>query len=160
MKNLLYLFAILLFVSCNENIAFEDKASDFPNYRWAKDVLLSYKPEIDDTDSKYKMYLDFRHVHGFQPGKFKIELSITAPSGEVSTKKYKIKVMNRKGEYESDCAGDYCDLRVELEKRMKFKEAGEYQIKIGQLSDYDPLPNVMTVGLVIEKIVKEKKDKD
>ena len=157
-KFLVAIFAIISFSACNENVTFDDSSSDFPNYRWEKANKLEFNPEITELDAKYNIYIDFRHVYGFQPNKVKIKIEKTNPSGKVSSDKKNLKVKNIKGEYKSECAGDYCDLRVQIGKNHRFKEAGTYQFVIEQLAEGEYLPNVMTVGLVIEKIVKEEKE--
>lgn len=144
--------------SCNENEVFENHSGEFPNYRWEKSVYINFDPEIDDTDSKYQISIAFRHVHGFQLKKLKLAVKITSPSGKVQNKKYKLKVAKNETEYYSDCAGDYCDLVEVVEKKFKFKEKGKYKFEIGQITNVDPLPNVMKVGLIIDKVVKTKKE--
>ncbi len=158
MKTIKYLFviiAIISFASCNENIAYDDSSTDFPNYRWEKGKKLEFNPEITELDVKYNIYVDFRHVYGFQPRKMKINIETTNPSGETSNNKETLKIKGLNGEYKSECAGDYCDLRVPIKKNCKFKEAGKYKFVIEQLTKGEYLPNVMRVGLVVEKVVEE-----
>lgn len=156
---IIVIIAIAAF-GCDENKVFEEHSGEFPNYRWEKSVYINFDPEIDDTDSKYQILVAFRHVHGFQLKKLKLGVNITSPSGKVQNKKYKLKVAKNATEYYSDCAGDYCDLVEVVEKKFKFKEKGKYTFEIGQITNVDPLPNVMKVGLIINKVVKEKKENE
>ena len=54
----------------------------------------------------------------------------------------------------SDCAGDYCDLESLIEENFKFEEKGQYKFTIEHIMATDPIPNVMAIGLIIDK--KEK----
>jgi hypothetical protein len=51
----------------------------------------------------------------------------------------------------SDCSGDYCDLETLIEEGFKFKETGKYQFKILYDMEAKVIPNIMQVGLIIDK---------
>jgi len=155
LKSLVLIAIALVAFSCNENRIYEEHKSEFPNYRWKKNNVVEFKPEVFDLEQRYNIYVAFRHVYGFQLKKVNVDVEMISPSGKTKKKSYKLKVMKGKGEYYSECAGDYCDLETLVEDNFKFKEVGNYIFNITYDEKLDFIPNVMQVGLVIDKVVKE-----
>jgi gliding motility-associated lipoprotein GldH len=152
LKPILILSLVFIIFSCNENRVFKEYSGEFANYRWQKDNVVAFSPEINDTDQEYNIYFTFRHVYGFQLMDLKINVEMISPSGKTKKKNYKLKIFKNKSEYYSDCAGDYCDLDTLIEEEFKFKETGKYTFKISYDEKVDMIPNVMEVGLIIDKV--------
>ncbi|MBN2664819.1 MAG: hypothetical protein JXR68_14310 [Bacteroidales bacterium] len=150
------LFILLFFVtSCNENRVFEKHRKNFTDYRWQSSNICEFSPVIEDTTLDYQIYFAFRHIYGFQFKSISINIEMTTPSGKITSKDYVIDVFGTGNEYLSECAGDYCDLETLIEDNYKFEETGTYTFKIKHLMENDPIPNVMEVGLIIDKIPVE-----
>ena len=147
------IFAIFA-ASCNKNRVYEVHLDNFPSFRWDTTNIAEYSPEIADKESTYKLFVAFRHVAGFQMKTVKVNLEITSPAGEKTSKDYILSLFDNQNNSLSECAGDFCDLETLIEPNFKFTETGKYQFKIKQLTEINPLPNVMEVGLIIDKIEK------
>ena len=154
-KLFLLLSAMGILLACNSNRVYEKHKGGFEKNRWKKSDVVEFKPEITDLEEKYDISIALRHVYGFQLKKLKVNVEIITPSGKKKNKTYKLKVIKNKDEYYSDCAGDYCDLESVVDRNFKFKEKGEYTFRVSQDAKIDPLPNVMKVGLIIDKIEKK-----
>jgi len=150
---LVFCFALLC-ISCNSNRIFDLQTQELPDYHWENNKIISFTPKIADKEQSYKIIFTMRHVYGFQLKSLKIKVDIISPSEKISSKEYTIQFFNEKDEYISDCVGDYCDLTTTLEEKYKFAEIGDYEIQISQLSALEILPNVMNIGLIIEKNVQ------
>ncbi len=150
-KFLLAIVFAVLVIGCNENRIYETHKSGFTNYRWDKTNVVEFKPQISNVEENYMVYVAIRHVYGFQLKSVKVRVEIKSPSGKTSSKLYELKVFKNSNEYISDCAGDYCDLEVLVEKDFKFEEPGEYVFSISHEMDVDPVPNLMQIGLIIDK---------
>ncbi len=145
---------ILVFASCNDNRVYEEHTGDFPNRRWAKSKIVEFRPEIKDTAQRYKIYLALRHVYGFQHKTVDLIVDIISPSGEETSKKFILQVINNGGKYKAECIGDYCDLEVLFEDNYKFPETGKYKYSVKHAMPIDKILNVMEFGLIIDKIKK------
>ena len=88
---------LLLIFSCDENRIYEMHESAFPDYRWEKNNVIEFNPEVPDTEQEYKIYIALRHVYGFQLKKVKVSVEMIFPDGKTKTKSYKLKVMKWKG---------------------------------------------------------------
>jgi gliding motility-associated lipoprotein GldH len=146
---MLTLLAILL-VNCNKNRIFSEQ-KDIANHRWEKDQSIDFSPEIANDSISYNIYFALRHVYGFYPKEFKIKISLLCPSGNILKKSFTIPLFDKDRHPLSDCSGDYCDLETLIEKGFKFTEIGKYQFKISYDLEINSIPNIMQVGLMIDK---------
>jgi gliding motility-associated lipoprotein GldH len=149
---ILSLFAL----SCNKNRIFEEHNTNFPKFRWDKSNIVDFNPDIKDKNYDYKIFIAIRHIAGFQLKDINVKLEIISPSGEETTKDYTLPLFDKNNESLSDCAGDYCDLESMVENNFKFKETGKYKFRISHQMSINPIPNVMEVGLIIDKLVQTK----
>lgn len=156
MKKSLGIPAILMItflLSCNTGKIYEEHNTNFPKFRWDKSNVVEFNPEITDTASNYEITVALRHIFGFNLKSIKIDFEIISPSGEKSLNEYLLSFYNDQGDLLSACAGDFCDFEQLIEDNFKFKETGAYQINIYHRMDVNPIPNIMEVGLIIEKSV-------
>ena len=118
---------------------------------WKKGKKVSFNPEIIDNSETYNISFAFRHVYGFQLKSIKIRVQQTTPSGNTQSKDYEIPIFTEDDTYLSTCAGDICDLETLIEKDFKFEETGTYTYEIEHLVPIEELPNVMEIGMIIDK---------
>lgn len=153
---LIPLFIFLL--SCSESYTYNESVGDFANKVWKKERSLSFKPNIQDTAVHYKVLLDFRHVYGFASPELKIRTTIIGPNGEEQQKEGSFQILEggKKGEepsYVGSCSGDICDRTLVLFENLAFQNEGKHEFLIEQ-RNREQLPNVMEVGLKLQKRVK------
>lgn len=150
-RSLIFLCFISTIIACNENLIFKEFNKDFPQFRWEKTKQIEFSPEITDISNNYSVSLELRHVFGFQFKDMKVQVETISPSGKSSIKPYEFAVMDQNNEYLSECSVDICDLKTTIEENMKFEEAGTYKYIIEHNMPVHILPNVMEMGLIIEK---------
>jgi len=152
MKKILFLASVIaLFASCSHSSKFSDSSKDFPDYQWkkGKEVVLSIAINQIIADGKLK--LSFRHVDGFQFANLPLEMSIISPSGKTEVANINLLVKKENGESRGDCSGDYCDLDTVIKSHISFPETGTYTFKIKNAVQLASVPNVMEIGVSIEK---------
>ena len=150
-RSTLILTILLALVACNPNRIFESYNNDFHNYRWDKDIPIRFLVNVDDTISEHQVSVALRHVYGYQFQTMKIYVDVKPPSGKAVTKSYDLQVLNSDG-YIGDCSGDICDLEVLLEDHVRFVEPGLWRFIIHCDMDLPYVPNVMSFGLLVDKI--------
>jgi len=156
-QHILIIMALAIFAfSCNENRVYEELNSSFPKYRWDKTKVIEVSPEITDITQEYNLFLSLRHVHGFQFKELQVKVEMISPSNKTTTKSYKMQVFGSGKKYLSECNGDLCDLETLMAGNFKFEEAGKHTFKISHEMKVDPVPNVMMMGIAIDKVVKDK----
>ncbi|HBS87762.1 MAG: hypothetical protein A2W91_11400 [Bacteroidetes bacterium GWF2_38_335] len=142
--------AFLLIAGCNPNAIFSESET-IEGSKWDNTKKIVFKPEIEDISKPYDICVTLSHVYGYAPKTLDIIVKTTSPSGIKKEKEYSLFVKSEDGAYYSDCAGDYCDLKTQIEKSFKFSEPGTWEFSIEHNMAMNPLPAVMEIGLVIEK---------
>jgi len=84
-----------------------------------------------------------------------VTLVTTSPSGESIAKDHILQIMAVDGGYLSDCSGDLCDREVLVEEQFRFNESGIWSFVVKNRMDIAYVPNVMEVGLIIDKYPEE-----
>lgn len=158
LRTFLRFSAFLLLIAafaCSGGYAYKKQIDDFPNKVWKKERTLTFSPEIKDSSVSYKLLLDLRHVYkGFPASHLKVRTRIESPSGKVNEKDHSILIKEKKnGEVhrKSDCSGDICDRKATLVEELRFSETGKYKIHLQNRMGMEKLPNVMSVGLMLQK---------
>lgn len=147
----LSLLSIIFFVSCNQNQVFSENNRDFPMNRWLKVDVQEFQPKIVDVASSYNLYLNFGHIYEFQFESIPVEVIVKSPSGTTEHFKVRLQVLDENKKDVGDCVGDICDLKHLVKEGMVFKEKGTYIISVQNRFNNSFVPNVLAVGVSIEK---------
>lgn len=151
MKKLaLFLFAFAL-ASCTGESVFSKTDKGFAENRWQKSDIKTYEFKIEQSATPYEMQVFFSHIYGYQFEKAPLIAEITYPDGQLSSVKFDLILKDASGEL-GDCAGDYCDLtqKIELPKPL---EKGKYKVRLMHDFNGEYLPNVLALGLRVEKLM-------
>ena len=147
---ILILFTLLLFVSCNENKVYDDFDSDFDNNRWESNDLRIFEFENKQLEGVCDVKLHFGHIRGFQFKEVPLEVEITSSDGKVETLPVIVKLMDEAGNDIGDCSGDICDVFQTI-KTFEKLDKGKYKISIKSKFEGPYLPNVLGVGILVER---------
>ena len=147
------LLAILV-MSCNKNRIYETHKGGFPDYRWEKNKIVEFNPEITDINPEHKVYLAFRYIYGFQLKEIVLKAKMTSPSGEITESNHTVTIISKSGEIMSDCAGDFCDVETLIYDNYTFPETGKYKFEITYDMPLKFMANVIEVGVIVDKIAE------
>ncbi|MCL9769905.1 gliding motility lipoprotein GldH [Flavobacterium sp. HXWNR69] len=147
-KFILIAFALL---SCNKNIIHDDFDSNFDNNRWVTSDVRVFEFENTQPEGVYDLKLHFGHIIGFQFKEVPLEVEITAPDGKTEILPVAIKLIDDSGKDLGDCADDICDVFQTI-KTFENLEKGKYIVSVKSKFAGPYLPNVLGVGIVIEKL--------
>jgi gliding motility-associated lipoprotein GldH len=131
------------------------KQYSIPQNAWKSQFQPSFKFEVSDTAARYDLSFLVRHTEAYaysniwifvylkQPGadsfqRTRIEIPLAEPSG-----KWMGRGMGEIWEQSMPIAAD--------DNAMVFNKKGTYEIKLEQNMRIDPLPEVLQVGLRVEK---------
>ncbi len=142
--------AMLLFTSCSNQKVF-DEYYKFDNFSWNRFNFVKFEVNIEDTETEYDIYLNFRHLPEYPYPEFNFNFTIYTPSGEMRTMDYEIGLFDKEGQRLSECLGDYCDLKIPVRKGFRFSEQGIAKFEIENKMTKLETPGVMEVGLIVEK---------
>lgn len=150
----LLLFIIVLTISCNKNNIYKESFS-LPDNHWEKNNIVTFSPKIQDTSITYNIVFALRHIYGFQIKDLPLVFEVVSPSGVTNTYDYTLRFYDENLKPLSDCAGDYCDLETTIAPEYTFTETGIYTFKVRYNIKAEMIPNIMLVGLMIDKTVQK-----
>ncbi|WP_395044744.1 hypothetical protein [Flavobacterium sp.] len=150
-KILLSLSLLLLLVSCNSNTIYSEFKNDFDSNRWLKADAKTFEFTIDEDAQLYDIIFDFSHVYDYQFSSIPINFIIESPNSLQEKFTIDLKIKDNSGKDIGDCSGDICDLKFKIKEKYKL-EKGKYKVIISNNFKADYLPNVIGVGLDVEKL--------
>ena len=154
-RSVLFLLLISTLTSCDSNVIF-DKNEKLPDNRWAANNIIELHPEIIDTIHPYNIYINVRNAGGYQFSNIFLFFTTTTPSGKTDRDTVEIMLADETGKWLGDGLGDIWDNSVLFKSDFVFPEKGEYTFSLQQAMRFDPLPQIMDVGLRIERVEEEK----
>jgi len=145
------MLCLLLFMaSCDKNQVYHKLDEDFTENRWQKNVVKEFDFEIEDAAPIYDFVLLFSHVSDYQFSSVPMKIRIEGPTGKAENIAIDLKIKEDNGKDIAECAGDYCDLKYTFKSKSKL-EPGKYKIYVGHSFKGPYLPNVIGVGLNVQK---------
>ena len=150
MRILVLIGTIVMFISCDNSIVFEEYKS-FENQKWNTDSIALFNYFITDTISKNIIKIKLRHTVEY---KFQnLFLFIKAEK----TDTIEIQLANKEGRWMGKGVGDIRTVEFVYKNKEVFSKKGDFIIEIEQAMRYgdferiQQLKNIESIGLSIEK---------
>ena len=141
---------LFTFLSCNKSKIHDDFDSSFDNNRWDATDVRVFEFENTQSEAVCDLKLHFGHISGFQFKEVPLEVEITSPDGKSEVLPVAMKLIDESGKDIGDCTGDICDVFQTI-KTFQNLEKGKYKVAVKSKFAGPYLPNVLGVGIVIEK---------
>lgn len=141
----------LFIASCKQMEVFE-KNTVIPNYKWQNNFTVTGKFVITDTVSAYNIYLVLRHTDAYQYNNIWLNIGLQPPGDSLHIQKVDLKLGDDANGWEGTGMNDIWEVRKLLNgEPRRFKQAGDYNFSISQIMRDNPLLNIMSAGLRVEK---------
>lgn len=149
MRNLILFSCCSILFACGTAYFFE-KAKVFDDNTWTYEQPLVCDFIIEDTTRTYNLYLDIIHLTNYPAQNLYTKIKTTYPSGRTVKSQISLELANKLGEWQGNCSGERCELRVVLQEQTYFKELGEHQLTFEQYTRTDSLKGVESVAFLME----------
>ena len=106
---------------------------------------------ISDTNSYYNLSLVVRHTDAYVYNNIWLNVGLQSPGDSMYFQKIDFTLGDDAAGWEGAGMNDIWEVRKLLKAHTRFKKNGEYQFRILQIMRDDPLKNIMSVGLRVEK---------
>lgn len=142
-----------LFTSCTTVDVFEKNVS-LPKQEWSSSLKPEINIEISDTASLYHIYFVIRHTDAYRYNNIWINIYTLFP-GDSSMRKQRFDILlatDNKGWLGSGM-DDIFEHRYRLTQNqpVRFPRPGSYKFVIENIMRDDPLPEILNVGIRVEK---------
>jgi gliding motility-associated lipoprotein GldH len=149
----LLIFLSVILTGCDSNVVFE-KNVKLPENRWEQKNIVTLEATINDTVNPHNLYINVRNAGGYQFSNLFIFFTTQTPSGKMERDTVELTLADEKGKWLGDGLGDIWDNQLPFKYNFRFPEKGVYTFRLEQAMRFDPLPQVMDVGIRIEKAVQ------
>jgi len=136
--------------ACNMSSTFE-KNIKIPDYSWDLNNIIRLNADIEDTINAHNIYINVRNASGYQFSNLFLFLTTKTPRGETARDTVELTLADAHGKWLGNGLGDIWDNRILLKKNFRFPEAGTWHFELQQAMRINPLPQIMDVGMRIEK---------
>jgi len=138
--------------ACTQLDVFE-KTEPIPNKQW----LYSFKPAFDfvikDTTASYNVLIVLRHTDAYRYNNIWLNVGTQSPKDSMRYQKFELQLGTDAQGWEGTGMDDIWELRKLITNGpVKFNKAGNYHFSVAQIMRENPLPNVMDVGIRVEKV--------
>lgn len=146
----LSMITLLCFTSCDPNRLYETNIP-VADQKWSYDDIKSYTVDVKDTVTRYNIYINIRHSFQFDWRNLYVQVGTQMPDGKKIEKRVNLPLCESDGKWYGSCLGDNCDIPVMIQHDAKFPQPGKYTFTIRQDMRSNPLVNIKSVGLRVEK---------
>jgi gliding motility-associated lipoprotein GldH len=131
------------------------KQVPIPGAAWSYAFQPTFKVQIDDTASRYQLYLLLRHDEAYPNANIWFRIKVKAPGDTTYTDGARIEktLADPEGKWLARGMSGIWEHKIPLaaSEGPDFKQMGMYEIKVEQVMRRNPLPSVLNIGLIVEK---------
>jgi gliding motility-associated lipoprotein GldH len=144
--------SVICVISCSKIDVFEKNVS-IPKLSWQYNFRPQFDFTITDTSSSYNLYLVIRHTDAYRYNNIWLNVGIQPPGDTLNYKRLDVLLgTDANGWYGSGLDDIWEYRKLITNGPYQFKKKGDYKISLAQIMREDPLNNIMSVGLRVEKI--------
>lgn len=150
--SLLFIIGIATFVSCSESQVYKN-FEDVKQFSWEQQDAKTFSFEIQQADVPHRVHIALRHITETPLNNVPVKYTITAPGGSEETGTANIMLRDTEtGKLLGEVAYQFTDIDKVVEENWTPKAAGNYTVTVSHNGQQDPVPTVMEVGLLVEKV--------
>ena len=153
MKRLgLVVLTVWLAISCDTNAVYK-AYEDIDDGKWYIKNAPSFTFEIQDATVPYNIYYNLRNSLSYGYYNLYLTRYLRDASGkEIESRLDELILMDPKtGKPNGDGLGDLFDHKFLMKRDYRFPKPGKYTMQIRQYMRQDPLLNILSVGITVEK---------
>jgi gliding motility-associated lipoprotein GldH len=152
---LIAIISILLFTSCDTNTILKDNY-DIPDRKWFIKDNPTFTFDVTDIEASYNVYYNVRNNREYLYHNLYISHYLFDPKGKIIHQKLDEMILFDPvtGKPFGEGLGDIYDHKVLAFKDFKFPVKGTYKIQIRQYMRQNPLLDIVSAGVSVEKSVK------
>lgn len=143
---------LMVLVSCKARTDVFEKNVSIPKKEWSS----QFKPEISflvsDTLARYNIYVVTRHTNAYQYNNLWVNIYTQAPDDSAMNKQsLDLRLATDDKGWLGSGMDDIFEHRILITKEPAPLKAGTYRFKLENIMRIDPLPEVMNMGIRVEK---------
>ena len=148
-STLIIIITSAIFSSC-KNIDLFEKNTNIPNLHWKNDFAAKGQFDIKDTLALYNVFIVLRHTDAYKYNNIWLNIGLQAAGDTMVTQKINLALGSDAQGWKGAGMTDIWEVR-EFITRIPLKSS-TYNFSISQIMRDNPLQNIISAGLRIEKV--------
>jgi gliding motility-associated lipoprotein GldH len=146
---LLSIFFVLS--SCETKQLFE-QSTIYPNHNWPAKQATKYQFNVTDTAANYKIFFVIRHHNVYHYKNIWLDLIIKSPNNAITKQVLNLNLADDAKGWLGTGMDDIYDQRIQIGTTPFHFTKGLNEISIQHTMREDPLENILSTGIRVEKI--------
>ncbi len=147
-----FLFCIVALPACKQLDTFEFNQA-IPNHAWQSNTKLKGSFNIEDTAALYNLSIVLRHTDAYNFNNIWLNVGLQFPNDTMQLKKVNLALGDDANGWEGIGIDDIWELRKKLNTQpIHFNKKGIYHFEFSHIMREDPLQQIVSVGLRVDKI--------
>lgn len=142
--------SLFLNTSCDHQTVYDEQVI-IEESQWSKEEAAHFEWVIEDTLTRYDLYINFRNTSDYRYSNLFMFLIIRFPDGKISRDTIECQVADRTGRWLGKGWGDLKENELLLSSGLEFPFSGKYEFLIIQAMREDILDGIRNVGLRLER---------
>lgn len=149
-----FVAALVLLQACSTNGVFE-KTEILPQHQWAGNNRPGFTFNIQDTTAWYNLYVVFTHTDAYHYNNVYLNITTVVPGDTAVTVQKQFSLAKNNYGWLGTAMDDIIEHRMLLNERGPVKlKKGVYTFALQQAMREDPLTQVISAGIRVEKVVQ------
>ena len=136
-----------------------EKNHDIPRHEWHTGYQPSFELELapEDTAFYYNIYVNVRHTDAYPYNNLWLLIRTLVPGDSTAdVRRVELPLADTYGKWLGNGLDDIFEHRIPIQQNALLAKPGMYRFSFEQNMRQDPLPDMMSVGLRIEKAAPRK----
>ena len=157
MRHTLFCLLFMVYLSGCLPSPYFQKEEAVPQNAWSYSFKPKYSIDIKDTLAHYQAYFLIQHTQAYPYNNLWVWVYVKAPNDSIAKKmRINVPLAEATGKWLGRGMGEIYEQRmpIDLGDSIKFDRSGTYEISLEQNMRINPLPEIMHVGLRLEKGIR------
>jgi len=149
-KTYLILLVTLFLVAC-QTIDLYEQTTTYPEHQWSSKQVNQYQFNIADSNARYNMFFVIRHHNAYHYKNIWLQVISQAAGDSIQKQTININLADDMNGWLGSGMDDIYDHRVLMNTQPLKLPKGSFKVSIQQIMREDPLQNILTTGVRVEK---------
>jgi gliding motility-associated lipoprotein GldH len=151
--SILLLTAVIFCLTACSTIDVFEKNTPIPGHEWNYALQPKYDFTVSDTASFYNVYVILRHTDAYRYNNIWINFGSKFAGDTLQFRRLDLALGTDANGWEGSGVGDIWELRKSVTQGpIKFNKVGTYTFTLAQIMRENPLPEIISVGIRVEKV--------
>ncbi len=142
---------VTLFLGACQTIDLYEQTTTYPEHQWSSKQVNQYQFNIADSNAMYNMFFVIRHHNAYHYKNIWLQVISQAAGDSIQKQTININLADDMNGWLGSGMDDIYDHRVLMNTQPLKLPKGSFKVSIQQIMREDPLQNILTTGVRVEK---------